>query len=151
MKILNELEKCLKRGLLRKAEPSPSKSQLSIKEAQKWLTESKKNHESGAYSSALITTYLAIFHASRAILFRDGMREKSHYCTGVYLEAYHEKRLLEERWTLLFNRMRSSRHAGQYGFQTEPVPDEVESSLKSAEEFIKRMEKLLEETTPIGI
>ena len=138
----------MKRGLLRRVEPSLSKSQLSVKEAVKWWDESIKNRDAGAYSSSLITSYLAIFHASRAILFRDGIREKSHYCIGVYLEAYQEKGLLEERWTLLFNRMRNSRHAGQYSFQTTPTHDEAESSIKSAKAFINRIKRLLEEQKP---
>jgi len=44
----------------------------------------------------------------------DGLREKSHYFVGIYLEKYVEDGLLEEKWPMLFDRMRSVRHADQY-------------------------------------
>lgn len=142
---MNDLKKCFKRGLLRKVEPSDIKSRQSLKEGDKWLRESVKNLNSGAYSSAQLTTYLVVFHAARAVLFRDGVREKSHYCIGIYLDAYNNMELLEERWPLLFDRMRSTRHAGQYSFQIEPSQEEVESGIKSAKDFIIRIRKLIEE------
>ena len=151
MRQLNDLENCLNRGQLRKVESSVTKSQRSIQEAYKWLEESHKNIDSGAYSSAQLSIYLIFFHAARAVLFRDGIREKSHYCIGIYLNAYSQKGLLEEKWIILLDRMRSTRHAGQYSFQSEPTKDEVLSELKSAQRFVKRMEELLEKTSPLKI
>ena len=128
-----------------------AKSQRSIQESYKWLDESLKNIDSGAYSSAQLSIYLVFFHAARAVLFRDGIREKSHYCIGIYLDAYYQKGFQEERWVILFDRIKSSRHAGQYSFQTEPTKEEVESELKSAQDFVKRMEDLLNDTSPLSI
>jgi uncharacterized protein (UPF0332 family) len=88
---LNELEKCFRRRQLEKVEPSHTKSQLSLKEAYKWLNESLKNIKSSAYSSAQLSIYLAFFHAARSVLFRDGVREKIHYCIGIYLEGYRQR------------------------------------------------------------
>jgi uncharacterized protein (UPF0332 family) len=53
-------------------------------------------------------------HAARAILYRDGIREKSHYCIGVYLESYREKGLLKDEWVSRFNHMRGLRQNDQY-------------------------------------
>lgn len=83
---LNDLENCFNRGLLRPVEPSKEKSELSIKQAIEWLEEATRNLENEAYRSAQISTYLALFHSARAILFRDGVREKSHYCIGFTLK-----------------------------------------------------------------
>lgn len=146
---MNELERCFRIGQLRKVEPSSSKSQISIKEAYKWLKESLKNKDSKAYSSATLTIYLIFFHAARSVLFRDGVREKSHYCIVIYLEAYQKEGLLEENWVLLFDRMRSARHAGQYSFLVEPSIEELENGIESAKNFIKRIEKLLSTTKPL--
>ncbi|WP_424353857.1 HEPN domain-containing protein [Methanobacterium sp. MBAC-LM] len=74
---MNDLENCFNRGLLRPVEPSKEKGELSIKQAREWLEEAKRNLENEAYRSAQISTYLALFHSARAILFRDGIREKS--------------------------------------------------------------------------
>ncbi|PKL69003.1 MAG: HEPN domain-containing protein [Methanobacteriales archaeon HGW-Methanobacteriales-1] len=148
---MNNLDNCIKKGLLRKVEPSKAKSQLSIKESYKWLDESLKTIDSGAYSSAQLSIYLIFFHAARAVLFRDGIREKSHYCIGVYLDAYYQKGFLEERWVILFDRIKSSRHAGPYSFQTEPTKKEVESELKSAKDFVKRIEDLLKDKSNLRL
>lgn len=125
----------------------------------------EKNLENEAYKSAHISTYLALFHSARAILFRDGVREKSprklcfrgieniifecHYCIGIYLEKYVNSRDLEEEYVMLFDRMRSARNTDQYSFQIPPSPEEVKSGIESAGDFIDRMNQLLNETTPI--
>ena len=148
MNHLNDLENCFNRRQLRPVEPSKEKSELSIKQAREWLEEAEKNLENEAYKSAHISTYLALFHSARAILFRDGVREKSHYCIGIYLEKYVNNGDLEEEYVMLFDRMRSARNTDQYSFQIPPSPEEVKSGIESAEEFINRMDQLLNETNP---
>lgn len=94
--------------------------------------------------------YLSMFHSARAILFRDGVREKSHYCVGIYLEKYVVQGVLEEDWVSIFDRMRSVRHTDQYSFQVHPSKEEVESGIDIAEKFIARMEELLNKTAIEG-
>jgi len=74
------------------------------------------------------------------------VREKSHYCIGLYLQRYVEDGTLEEEWTMLFDRIRSVRHADQYSFMALPTEEEVQASIDVAERFIERMEKLLKGT-----
>ncbi|MBP7070392.1 MAG: HEPN domain-containing protein [Methanothrix sp.] len=102
--------------------------------------------EAGAWRSAVSSAYLAVFHAARAVLFRDGVREKSHYCIGLYLQRYVEEGSLEEDWPMLFDRIRSVLHADQYSFMAKPTEEEVQAGIDLAEKFIERMEKLLNET-----
>jgi len=123
-----------------------TKSRESITEAREWLSEAQKNVDAEAYKSAISSLYLAIFHSARAVLFRDGVREKSHYCIGVYLGKYVEQGVLEEDWVLIFDRMRSVRHTDQYSFQVHPSKEEVDSGIDIAGKFVDRMEKLLNET-----
>ena len=137
-------KECFKRGLLRKVEPSDEKSKESIQQAEEWLHEATINSESGAFRSALSSAYLSMFHVSRAVLFRDGVREKSHYCVGAYLEKYVENGKLEEEWVLLFDRMRSARHADHYSFYSHHTSEEIDSHIDTAKEFIERIKKLLE-------
>lgn len=139
------MEDCFRKGLLRRVEPSLTKSKDSITEAREWLSEAMKNKASEAYKSAISSLYVAIFHSARAVLFRDGVREKSHYCVGVYLEKYVDEGVLEEDWILIFDRIRSVRHTDQYSFQTHPSKEEVDSGIDIARKFVDRMEKLLEE------
>jgi uncharacterized protein (UPF0332 family) len=106
------MEDCFRKGLLRRVEPSLTKSKDSVTEAREWLSEAMKNKASEAYKSAISSLYLAIFHSARAVLFRDGVREKSHYCVGVYLEKYVDEGVLEEDW--VFN-IRQDKERAAYG------------------------------------
>jgi len=127
-------------------EPSLTKSEQSLHQARDWLSEAEKNLEAEALRSAISSAYLAVFHSARAILFRDGVREKSHYCIGLYLQKYVENGALEEDWPMLFDRIRSVRHVDQYSFMALPTEEEVQASIDLAERFIERMERLLKET-----
>jgi uncharacterized protein (UPF0332 family) len=142
---LKNIDDCFERGLLRKAEPSRTKSDQSLLQAKEWLSEAEKNLEAEALRSAISSAYLAVFHSARAVLFRDGVREKSHYCIGLYLQRYVEDGTLEEDWPMLFDRIRSVRHADQYSFMALPIVEEVQAGIDLAERFIERM-GLLRET-----
>jgi len=143
---LKNIDDCFERGLLRKVEPSRTKCEQSLLQAGEWLSEAEKNLEAEAYRSALSSAYMAVFHSARAVLFRDGVREKSHYCIGLYLQRYVEDGTLEENWPMLFDRIRSVRHADQYSFMALPTVEEVQAGIDLAERFIERMERLLRET-----
>lgn len=52
--------------------------------------------------------------------------------------AYLNEGLLGKKWVILFDRMRNTRHSGKYSFQVEPIKEEVESGIKSAENFFKK-------------
>jgi uncharacterized protein (UPF0332 family) len=127
-------------------EPSRIKSDQSLFQAADWLSEAGKNLEAEALRSAVSSAYLAVFHSARAVLFRDGVREKSHYCIGLYLQKYVEKGVLEEEWPMLFDRIRSIRHSDQYSFMSKPTEDEVLAGIDLAKRFIERMKRLLGET-----
>ena len=145
MSRFKNIDDCFRLGLLRRTEPSRSKSDQSLLSAREWLSEAKKNLVAQALRSALSSAYLAVFHSARAVLFRDGLREKSHYCIGLYLQRYVEEGSLEEDWPMLFDRIRSVRHADQYSFMARPTDEEVQAGIDLAERFIERMERLIEE------
>ena len=144
---MKNIDDCFRLGLLRRTEPSRSKSDQSLLSAREWLSEAKKNLVAQALRSALSSAYLAVFHSARAVLFRDGVREKSHYCIGLYLQRYVEEGSLEEDWPMLFDRIRGVRHADQYSFMARPTGEEVQAGIDLAERFIERMEGLLQETS----
>ena len=142
---MSEEDNCFKQGLLRRVEPSSEKARESMRVSKEWLAESEVNFTSGAYRSALLSAYNAVFHSARGILFNDGVREKSHYCIGVYLTGYADRGLLEDEWPSVFDRMRSARHADQYSFSLSPTEEESRSAIDTAKSFIGRMEQLLGE------
>ncbi len=134
---------CFERGLLRRVTPSEEKSRMSINKSKAVLDEAEKNLGAEAFDSCIVSSYMAMFHSARAILFRDGVREKSHYCVARYLELHVERGDLEQKWIDLLDRIRDVRHAGQYDLSHSGTSEEAESCLKTAHDFTERMQTLL--------
>jgi uncharacterized protein (UPF0332 family) len=71
------INRLFEEGLIRKIPPSKDKAAESIRTAESWLKEASNNLSSNALRSCIISSYLAMFHSARGILFADGFREKS--------------------------------------------------------------------------
>lgn len=146
MRILFDFQDCLKKGLLRKTDPSKAKAKKSLEASLKWLEEAEKNLESEALKSSLLSAYLAVFHSARSILFLDGYREKSHACIARYLEEkYAKKGILEREWVDMLDHFRELRHSDQYSFNFFTSEDESEDTIRNSRNFVSRMKKLLDE------
>ena len=144
---MKRIEECFRKKLLRKVEPSDRKAEESLELAASYLEEARQASSAGAKRMALSGAYMVWFHSSRAVLFRDGIREKSHYCIEVYLETYVESGNLEEEWILMLSRIRSQRHDSQYSFAPQPNEEEINAAITSAEKFIEIIKRLLQETS----
>jgi uncharacterized protein (UPF0332 family) len=140
---MTRISDCYERGLLRKVDPSQEKAAASISHAREWVNEARKDLGIGAVRSSLVAVYMGYFHSARAVLYHDGIREKSHYCIGVYLETYVEKKQLEEEWVVLFDHMRGLRQADQYSLDARPTEQEAAAAVEGADRFINRMEELI--------
>jgi len=134
---------CIEKGLLRRIPPSRDKAVQSLKKASEWLKESENSLKAEAYGSTILTSYMAMFHSARAILFFDGFREKSHACVSKYLEEKYVKTgKLDKKWVELLDHNREVRHDDQYNLSFYSSEDDAEKSLESARDFIQSMEKL---------
>jgi uncharacterized protein (UPF0332 family) len=146
VKVLSELENCLEKGLLRKTLPSKVKALKSIKKARKWLNEAKKNFKFNLWDSCLVSSYSAMFHAARALLFKDGFREKSHYCVARYLEEkYVHKNKLPRYVVDLLDRLRNLRHEDLYELDFFVMKEDAIEAIKGAEAVIREIAKLIKE------
>ncbi len=140
-----DFESCIKEGLLRSIPSSKEKAEGSLNAALRWLDEAEKDLIGEAFNSSVLSSYLAMFHSARALLFLDGYREKSHFCIARYLEEkYVKKKLLESKWVELLDHYRELRHNDQYSISFFATKDEAENALKTAKEFIERMSGLLQ-------
>ena len=139
-----DFEDCKREGLLRNIPPSKEKAEASMKAANRWLEEAKKNLNNEAFNSSVLSSYLAMFHAARSILFFDGFREKSHYCIARYLEEkYAKKKLLESKWIDILDHYRELRHDSQYDVSFFASKEEAKASLEKSQQFVNRMKELL--------
>jgi len=139
-----DFEECVRKGYLRRIEPQPELGRLSLAKAKSFLESARKNLNMGIYDGALVMAYLAFFHAARALLFKDGWREKSHTCIPAYLREFYVKPgILEVRWARYLDYVRNLRHQTQYDVGFSPEPEEVEAIIPKAEAFIEVVENIL--------
>jgi len=139
-----EFRDCIKQGLLRKLVPSPEKASKGFKKAQVFLAQAKRAFDVKAYDSCLMTCYQAIFLSAKAVLFKDGYREKSHACVARYLEEkYAKSGKIELKWIELLDRYRDLRHDDEYNVFFFASVKDCQELIKFASEFIEQMEKII--------
>jgi len=82
-----------------------------------------------------------MFHAARALLYRDGIQEKSHFAISIYLREKYSKEL----GNLIFelDSMREQRREGIYRFEYEFSKEDCLHAIKSAREFHKQVTGIL--------
>lgn len=136
------VQDCFDKRLLRKITPDKIKSQQSLKISELKLDSSKKLFEEGFFSEALINSYISMFHASRALLYEEGVQEKSHYAIYIYLNEKFSKKisvsLIES-----FRNYQLERHNAIYGFESEINSNKAESSITDAEDFLLEVKQIL--------
>lgn len=139
-----EFKDCVREGLLRRMPPSKERARSSVRAADRWLEEADINLKNGAFNSSVLSSYLAMFHSARAVLYMDGYREKSHYCIARFLEEKYVKRgLLEDKWVELLDHQRELRHASQYDTSFLSTEEEAKNTLETAKGFVERMKTII--------
>ena len=94
---------------------------------------------------ASIALYNAIFHTSRAILFFDGIKEKSHYCLQKYLE-YKSTKIKEISLddVALFDSLRGIRQEVQYNLTKFKFEEDLNELYNQLETFIEKITKYIQ-------
>ena len=135
---------CLEKQLLSKIEPDLRKANKSIVAAQRKISLAEAELKNELYEGCFISAYSAMFHIARALLFRDGFKEKSHYAVYIYLaEKYSGK--IQERYINEFNNMRTDRHNLMYGLdEQETGEEEASETIKLVKEFLEEVKKQLQ-------
>ncbi len=140
---LSELEDCIKKGLLRKMPGSKQNADRSISKARLWLLEANTASNAGIYSTCLLAAYEAIFHAARAILLKDGYRERSHYCIARYIdETYVKKGFLNVDIINTIDSYRELRHNTAYGLEFFASESDAKRAIKDAKKIVDAIEKM---------
>jgi uncharacterized protein (UPF0332 family) len=85
---------------------------------------------------AVIALYSAMFHCTRALLYRDGIKEKSHYAVARYLEyEYVEKKIIDRKYVLVLDILRDYRHASLYSLITAAIDADLKDYVESCRLF----------------
>ena len=141
---MGRLEDCLKSGYIRRIEPSRETALRIAEKAEVMFDEAKKNLDSGAPDSSMLMAYEVMLLSGKALLAKDGFREKSHYCVVVYVqEAYADKGRISKEIVELFDHYREVRHMVAYDPDFFAAESDAEKALRSAGQFLNAVKKLL--------
>ena len=139
---IRNVEDCFRFRLLRKIEPDEEKSKKSLEISKQKLNEAERAIKLEIYEYAILESYMAMFHASRALLYKAGIQEKSHFAVFVYLkEKYSDKIPLHILNFLNIHRI--ERHEAMYGLEYKPEKQDAVIALEDAKIFIAEIEKYI--------
>ena len=137
---VRNVEDCFRFRLLRKINPDKEKTERSFEVAKQKLKEAENALKLGIFEYAVLEAYMGMFHASRALLYRDGIQEKSHFAIYIYLKERYGKRIPLPIINFL-NIHRTERHEALYGLEYKPSQQDAQAAVKDAKIFIEEMEK----------
>jgi len=136
-----EFKHCINRGGLTKLGVALGLVGKELEVAKDDLAEAKAGFARGSFKWTTIQAYYAMFHAARALVYKHGYREKSHYCLIVALREFFVRTgKLEEELLLELEDVRSLREEADYRASFSKAG--AEQALQAAERFLKRAQEL---------
>lgn len=138
-----DLGECIEKGLIRKIPASKEQSLLCLEKALDTLKDAEANLKESRFNSAALLAYVAMLNMARAVLFRDGYREKSHYCVVKYLEGKYGKEFGGGELRKL-DSYRQTRHEVQYSAMHNATESEAGGMVEFGWEFLGKIEDVLE-------
>ena len=136
-----KMVECFQKGLLKKTSPDMENALRSLELSKSNIEDAIENMSIHRYRVVAISSYSSMFHAARAILFRDGIKERSHECIPVYLkETYKDL----ETMANTLDAYRRFRHDAIYGLNFIMDEQESKAALNSAKDFLDRIRIFIE-------
>lgn len=140
------IKECFEKRLLKNGRPDRLKSKKAIEISKKNLIKAERLVKHGFYSEAIIASYTAMFQSARALLFKDGIFERSHHCVIEYLkENYVKKHILSQDYLHSIDVYRTQRHEAFYGLEEISYEkDEVEDAIEKTKKFIRAISQIVD-------
>jgi uncharacterized protein (UPF0332 family) len=137
------LEDCFKMRHLRMTHPDNDMSEKALDMAFEKLDRATELHEREFYDESVVSSYSSMFQAARAILFKEGVIEKNHFCVVLYLTEHHSADLGTDLISWL-DTYRLERHQWFYGVESLGTNiEESEAAIRRAGDFLEKAEKIL--------
>ncbi len=143
--VLSKLDECMEKGQIKKVSESREDAEKSLLRARRWLVSAEVTISAEVYDSCLLAAYESMFHAARAILIKDGYRERSHYCIARYLdERYAKKGLLDGKIIDMIDNYRELRHEAAYSTEFESDERDAKNMIRDAKIVLNAVSKLID-------
>ena len=134
-------DECVRRGQLKKIKKDRSLVINTLEMADEDFEEGKGNITDGKYVWGMIQLYTSMLNYSRALMFSDGIRERSHYCTVEYLRTHYNDELGISISSI--DRMRRERHISLYDSRKRISSEMADERLEWAWEFREAIMNIL--------
>ncbi|MDP2767951.1 MAG: HEPN domain-containing protein [Candidatus Methanoperedens sp.] len=135
-----KLVECFQKGLLKIISPDMENAARSLELSARNIEDAAANLSIHRYRVVAILSYTAMFHAARAILFKDGIKERSHECIPIYLkEKYPDLEPLAN----ILDAYRRFRHDAIYGLDFVMDKIEAQKTIDFAKEFLEKIKSIV--------
>lgn len=136
---MKTIDDCFIKGLKR-IRPDIDSAKRSILTAGRHLKDAEVVYGVKTYRASLMSSYEAMFHATRAVLFRDGIKEHGHVCVPIYIrETYPEL----EAYANILDSYRLLREKAAYGLDVDISEQEAREALNNARDMLEKMKGLI--------
>jgi len=133
---------CFKKRILKKIPIDKNKVDGSFRISLNKLERSKRLLNSDFFNESIVSSYTSMFHASRALLYPDGLQEKSHYAVYIYLNEKYSNMISKELLNAFFN-YQKERHDVLYGFNSDFSKEDAEDAVLYAEDFLYEIRRII--------
>ena len=136
---------CFKKRLLRIIKPDKLKSTKALEMAEIKKERALELFENDFFEESIVASYTCMFQAARALLFHDGVIEKSHACVVAYLREHYSSKLGQNMINWL-DTYRLERHESFYGLEKSIIDeDEAKDAIEKSEKFLESVQQILKE------
>jgi uncharacterized protein (UPF0332 family) len=73
-------EECFETGQLKARHISKEEIQNQVRIAENYIRKAEIILDKETYDISFLTAYISIFHSARALLYKKGYKERSHFC-----------------------------------------------------------------------
>jgi len=137
-----EFKKCLERGKIKKFSPGKKLAGKELKLAREDSQISLESLEAKRYKWSIVQSYYSMFHSTRALLYSENYREKSHFCLIEAVRTlFVETGKLDIRLIESLLEAKNLREAADYYGDFSELNSR--KLVKEAEKFLKTVGKLL--------
>ena len=140
---IRNAEDCFRFRLLRRINPDKEKTKRSLEISDIKLEEARKALNLKIFEYVILGSYMAMFHSARALLYKDGIQEKSHFALFIYLKEKYKNQIPINILNLL-NIHRTERHEAMYGLEYRPTEEDALTAVEDAKIFVKEVKKAIE-------
>ena len=138
------VDDCFKKRLLRRSKPDSLKVAKALEMAKVKNERARDLFENGFFEESIVSSYTSMFQAARALLFHDGVVEKSHACVVAYLREKYSSKLGQNKISWL-DTYRLERHESFYGLEKlDGDMAEAEDALEKAEKFLESIQQIMQ-------